>query len=368
MFRVQNRFDDIDFRWIGSLMVTVVAVDVILEVLRYIAAWIIQFALFQFGNQYKVLYGIFRIITYGLNILIPLWAYFVYRQTERLEDQLALRMHFRTCIEMIREGLPKQIIEQWEMMRGDGMSIQRKLQEHIENGEADHGRAEALMNIYHKLSRPKNSATLEAMRQLMKMEKNPVGGLEAGGTERTDEFGRKQIDQLKVILFELPQKQIDGVWDGYMKKAVKKMEERRAYEEDIGKLWNGLPKEIIAQCEEDRGNGFVVERRLEKLAENGEISREYFKALTALYHRLKMPQDQTTLEAMRRVIRAEADGSAENRRQKSEDGMDKEKLKAFKRKMLFMSQRDVDRIWNEYMLSAARTAEKKCAERRETAK
>ena len=27
------------------------------------------------------------------------------------------------------------------------------------------------------------------MRQLMKMEKNPVGGLEAGGTERTDEFG-----------------------------------------------------------------------------------------------------------------------------------------------------------------------------------
>ena len=83
MFRVQNRFDDIDYRWIGSLMVTVVAVDVILEVLRYIAAWIIQFALFQFGNQYKVLYGIFRIITYGLNILIPLWAYFVYRQTER---------------------------------------------------------------------------------------------------------------------------------------------------------------------------------------------------------------------------------------------------------------------------------------------
>lgn len=368
MFRMPRYIGERDGRWILCACAALVIWSAIGQAFFIIFSKIMAMFLFGLVDWKQLYQRILRVDACISFLIIFGISYFFYRRSEILENRWVLRSFYKDFIGIICEGLPKQIIEQCEMMRGDGMSIQRKLQEHIENGEADHGRAEALMNIYHKLSRPKNSATLEAMRQLMKMEKNPVGGLEAGGTERTDEFGRKQIDQLKVILFELPQKQIDGVWDGYMKKAVKKMEERRAYEEDIGKLWNGLPKEIIAQCEEDRGNGFVVERRLEKLAENGEISREYFKALTALYHRLKMPQDQTTLEAMRRVIRAEADGSAENRRQKSEDGMDKEKLKAFKRKMLFMSQRDVDRIWNEYMLSAARTAEKKCAESRETAK
>lgn len=344
-------------------------------------------------SEYWVLFILFALVTGHVSgRLSSRWIIPILRKESGLGEVNAF-------LREIGDEIAPEILQTYMDNTKDNRALDRLLKKHLKKGQISASQAIRLLQVFGA----RNEAGFEEMlgRYQLKREvkKTPDGirradkrenasqqfqteesarnekGIVASGGEFTRsgmdkaaECDAQWINMLNALIAKLPKKQSDWVRDRIMQAAVRHEEKKRAYEERIDAIWNGVPKRIIAACEEERGNGFVVERILIGQMEAGKIEERYAKELITLYHRLEMPEKKTTLEAMRRVICAEESGAEAGSRRRIICGFDKEKLNEFKRMLLFMPQEAVDRIWDEYMLRAAKAAEKKYAESGETAK
>lgn len=155
-------------------------------------------------------------------LLLPVFGYLLYRKSyvweerrdEKKQAAYAAQV-WQADAEMIWNGTAREVIMECEALRGDGAAVQRLLMKRVQDGEIERGCAEALMNAYHKLSRPESDETLKAMSSAAQEKTKPV-------------FDRKRLDEMKRALSCLTQEDIDRIWDEYMIGATKTIK-------DIGK-------------------------------------------------------------------------------------------------------------------------------------
>jgi len=159
-------------------------------------------------------------------LLLPVFGYLLYRKSyvwegrrEDKEQAEYAAQVWQTDAGMIWNGAARETLMECEALRGDGVAVQRLLMKRVQDGEIERGCAEALMNAYHKLSKPESYEMLMAMRSAAQEQTKPV-------------FDRKWLDEMKWALSCMTQADIDRIWDEHILSVAKKTQDTDKMEMD----------------------------------------------------------------------------------------------------------------------------------------